>query len=589
MTYTQYKGSIESRKGLVATITGLAFALIGGLLLILSPLTRAAPTVVVTPDDLAIPSDPTVAQESWYFYDDTDDVAYDTESAPNYEFTNGPGNPTLGDDSISFQLTGGLERWNIATNQFAGTDLDDISDLKFDMYTPSSSAGGTGTTLFLNFDIDFDNTTTDGYQGRLVYVPGDNTAPSLDTWETWDSGDDDSLWRWSGYDGNSGEWQDGETDEMRTLSDIKSSFPDAEIFDESFTGQFLIRAGHPGPDGLEGSVDNIVFNDTAYNFEEVYPVSGEITKPETDGETLSGSYEFTATYDDGDDDNDAVQWAIKEDDCISGSGAIFGNTAGNNTPFDWDGQDFSSTIYLSGLEPGEYCFVFNPTDDPGQEDVRVSRDFLIEEVEEEDETAPVVRIRRPSDGQRVRNKVNVRGFVRDDVELSHYNLSLYPASTDLSDGLTHSSERIAEFNCEPPTQPGTTNTSENVRGILCKEWDTTVHENGMYQLRLAARDAAGNRDTSTPYVGGDDSVHVVSVNIRNRGRVLALTARDCFRHSRRQLRRHGFENRRDCLRQVRNNNNQNRHNHNRRGSHHKKHHKQNGRNNSRFVLHLHLS
>lgn len=43
----------------------------------------------------------------------------------------------------------------------------------------------------------------------------------------------------------------------------------------------------------------------------------------------------------------------------------------------------------------------------------------------------------------------------------------------------------------------------------------TKFTDGDYQIRLAARDAALNRDTSDPYTGNTSSVHVIRIIINN--------------------------------------------------------------------------
>jgi hypothetical protein len=229
---------------------------------------QAAPpasTVVVTPEDLAVPPDAFTVQDSWYFYDDTANAASTAENA-SQQFTLGPGNPPAGVGSVSFDVPTAGSRLNIATNQFAGTPLADIGTLTFDMNTPSTSAGS--ETLFLNIDIDFDGGTPGGgYQGRLVYLPSNNGTPADDEWQTWDAFDSDAIWIWSRFGTNGNMWPDGDTDPTRTLSDILASFPDAEVWNDGATGQLLIRAGHPGPTGLQGSVDRIVVGDVTFDFE----------------------------------------------------------------------------------------------------------------------------------------------------------------------------------------------------------------------------------------------------------------------------------------------------------------------------------
>lgn len=137
------------------------------------------------------------------------------------------------------------------------------------------------------------------------------------------------------------------------------------------------------------------------------------------------------------------------------------------------------------------------------------------DVEGCDETAPLVQIDMPTDESYINGMVDISGFVTDDVELSHYNLSLYPGSVDLSDGDTHSGDRLNDtYWCTTPTS-GTVALTDNFVGDFCTDWDTTMYPDGEYQIRLAARDAAGNRDLSDPENGGTSSVHVIQVMINN--------------------------------------------------------------------------
>lgn len=108
---------------------------------------------------------------------------------------------------------------------------------------------------------------------------------------------------------------------------------------------------------------------------EIVPNTGEITNP-TSNQEVSGIIILTATYDDGDDVNDDnVQWAVRRDSCSTNN--VFGNVNGFNNPFTWDGKNFSSTLDTTTLENGTYCFVFNPTDDQGENDVRETVMFTI--------------------------------------------------------------------------------------------------------------------------------------------------------------------------------------------------------------------
>jgi hypothetical protein len=116
-----------------------------------------------------------------------------------------------------------------------------------------------------------------------------------------------------------------------------------------------------------------------------YPF-GAITAPALD-ETLSGVINLVAEYFDGDEVNDdAVQWALRAGNCTSGT--VAGNVDSFNSPFTWDGSAFSASVDASAFAVGSYCFVFNPTDDIGEVNVRETRLFNIAAVPPVDTTAP---------------------------------------------------------------------------------------------------------------------------------------------------------------------------------------------------------
>jgi len=117
-----------------------------------------------------------------------------------------------------------------------------------------------------------------------------------------------------------------------------------------------------------------------------------------------------------------------------------------------------------------------------------------------DTTAPVVTIESPNDGDVVVGTVDVVGSVLDE-NLGQYNVSLYEAGADVND----SSLRLDEQ----------TVYGGEVSSATLWSFDSSVYADGLYQIRLAARDLAGNTDLSTPEVGGDDSVHVIEIEIDN--------------------------------------------------------------------------
>lgn len=88
-----------------------------------------------------------------------------------------------------------------------------------------------------------------------------------------------------------------------------------------------------------------------------------------------------------DNDQDPVQWAVRKDSCAGGVNTIIGNVDGKNNPFTWtynaaiDLHTFTLTTNTCDWTPGTYyhCFVFNPTEDGGESDIRLSRQFYIDD------------------------------------------------------------------------------------------------------------------------------------------------------------------------------------------------------------------
>lgn len=110
-----------------------------------------------------------------------------------------------------------------------------------------------------------------------------------------------------------------------------------------------------------------------------------------------------------------------------------------------------------------------------------------------DRIAPVVQIESPSEAETLSGTVTIRGSVQD-ANLSHYNISVYKGDSNVNDF----SKRLLQDE---------KNTSEFTTKDLLT-WDTTLFDNGEYQIRLGARDLAGNRDNET-------SIQVIRVIVDN--------------------------------------------------------------------------
>jgi hypothetical protein len=206
------------------------------------------------------------------------------------------------------------------------------------------------------------------------------------------------MWTWSGFASNGNKWPDNNTSEYRTWSDLMIAFPSARVLPgDSWLG---IRVGEPGPTGYTGDVASFtlgtVSGTTTFNFEPVV-AQGEITSPANDGDHVTGILNLAATYNDGDVPNtdDSVQWAVRQGTCAAGAGTVLGNVDGHSDVATWDGNYFSFTADVSSFTPGNYCFVFNPTDDAGQPNVRLTRNFIID--------APVVLVGPPTDKNECKN------------------------------------------------------------------------------------------------------------------------------------------------------------------------------------------
>lgn len=106
--------------------------------------------------------------------------------------------------------------------------------------------------------------------------------------------------------------------------------------------------------------------------------SAEITSPAPEGTTVSGVVAFAATLNDEDGD-DTVKWAVREGTCAAGINTVFGNVDGFSDSYSWDGASFLATTDTSSWTPGSYCFVFNPSESAGDDPIRETREFVIEE------------------------------------------------------------------------------------------------------------------------------------------------------------------------------------------------------------------
>jgi hypothetical protein len=221
-------------------------------------ITSASQTVVVTPFDLIT----TPSYDGWFFYQDSAPEGIDNSLG---SFVAGPGNPPQGDDSVEIS-TSGSSRPNLATYQFTGTPLADITELSYSSYIPSAeNNSGANAAPYLQFNVDFNGSDT--WQRRLLFLPRDNGTIVADSWQSWDAiAGGAALWRYSGPT-----WPDGfgSGSTPRTWSSILNAFPGVRIrVSDSWLG---IRVGEPYPNGFTANLDAFIFGTangtTTYDFE----------------------------------------------------------------------------------------------------------------------------------------------------------------------------------------------------------------------------------------------------------------------------------------------------------------------------------
>lgn len=106
-----------------------------------------------------------------------------------------------------------------------------------------------------------------------------------------------------------------------------------------------------------------------------------------------------------------------------------------------------------------------------------------------DNKAPVVTLNDLGTAP-IHGSVTVTGHISENFQLANYNLSIYNGTVNLADGETHTSSRISI--------PGwtTTDYTNGTTVPVSRTLDTTQLDDGTYQIRLAARDAAGNRSST---------------------------------------------------------------------------------------------
>ena len=185
----------------------------------------------------------------WLGYNDANDKVNNSV----LDFVSGPGNPPYGPGSVEIETPAG-SRYNVATYQFAGTALKDLTSLKFTTFNASATnAGSPSNSGYLHFNVDFYGSDT--WQRRLVYVPSLNGTVVQDEWQEWNAIDPDAKWLWSDF---GQPWPGGGVQlgaDPKTWAEILTEYQDARFrLTDAFFG---IRVGEPYATDYTENVDSV--------------------------------------------------------------------------------------------------------------------------------------------------------------------------------------------------------------------------------------------------------------------------------------------------------------------------------------------
>lgn len=214
------------------------------------PASPATSTVVINHTDI----------NSWLFYDDNTDKVDPTLGS----FVSGPGTTPLGTGSAQIS-SASPDRRNLATYQFSGTPLANITTMKFSTYNPSAGNGGSANRSgYITFNVDFNGSDT--FQRRLNYVPSQNGTVIQNTWQEWDAiNGGNAMWSYSGatwpaaFGSCPGGGEAGTT--LKSWSQVLCQYTGVRIrVTDSFFG---IRVGEPYPGGYTENIDAVKFGTAA--------------------------------------------------------------------------------------------------------------------------------------------------------------------------------------------------------------------------------------------------------------------------------------------------------------------------------------
>lgn len=125
----------------------------------------------------------------WAFIDDQQSTA--CTDVTKCQLADGPATPPIGSASAMLATTAASDGVALMLQDYAGTRLDQITELRYSTYRQSTDAGN-NLAIALQFTVDFDlNDASNAWQGRLVFEPyhaaGGQVAGQV--WHEWNAMD----------------------------------------------------------------------------------------------------------------------------------------------------------------------------------------------------------------------------------------------------------------------------------------------------------------------------------------------------------------------------------------------------------------
>lgn len=283
------------------------------------------------------------------------------------------------DSSVSCEIGAGYQSISLKLKDF-GSGIDKIvlngeeKDLSNNTYsdlnnvTPGRFGAVEGMNVLKVYDV-AGNVTV--YEFILCADP--SSAPTAEIKE----GDEFTTTCDGGYEMVSYKLHDTDNIDRVVINGVEKDLTDNAWSDVNF-----LQPGTFGAVAGENTmvVYDVAGNNSTYTFFLCPPTEASltITDPATDGDVLAGTHTFTAEYQDKDETEDTVYWAIRADTC-NGTDMVGNAPASPFHPSTFNATTgaFSTTVDMSGWDDGDYCLVVNPKESSGP-DLRETRTFVLE-------------------------------------------------------------------------------------------------------------------------------------------------------------------------------------------------------------------